>query len=234
MVVHIVLGLMWKMMCLKFFHSKVSQNLTSFLSSRLHEDAISFFTFLLLSEIPLPFKQPPFLTYWQTNTAHSGTLFSANVSHSRLKHSISSPLWCHFCTFPPDNPALQPSSFLFPSFILFWATSSPVKAHDESSYNYPLYSQEHLNRSLFFFFEELTHCLSKGVEWDSAYSVSHRESWKLTISNKLISPISPNLTRQLKCLMIEGLISKFGPERPQATVRNSLSIRDGQSSIRIS
>lgn len=152
MVVHIVLGLMWKMMCLKFFHSKVSQNLTSFLSSRLHEDAISFFTFLLLSEIPLPFKQPPFLTYWQTNTAHSEPLFSANVSHSRLKHSISSPLWCHFCTFPPDNPALQPSSFLFPSFILFWATSSPVKAHDESSYNYPLYSQEHLNRSLFFFF----------------------------------------------------------------------------------
>lgn len=69
-----------------------------------------------------------FLTYWQTSTAHSESLFSANVSHSRLKHSISSPLWCHFfCMFPPDNPDTYPSDFLFPSFILFLATSSPVK-----------------------------------------------------------------------------------------------------------
>lgn len=108
---------------------------------------------------PIPFQTASFLTYWQTNTAHSGSLFSVNVSHSTLKHGISSSLWCHFCTFPCDMPVTHPSDFLFPSFIPFLATSSPVKEH-ESSYNYPFYSQEHLNRSVCF--EEVSHCLSKG------------------------------------------------------------------------
>lgn len=53
----------------------------------------------------------------------------------------------------------HPSDFLFLSFIPFLATSSLLKEH-ESSYNYPFYSQEHLNRSVCF--EEVTHCLSKG------------------------------------------------------------------------
>lgn len=149
MMVHIVLGLMWKM-CLNFFHSSAcshsrasSWNLTLLLSSVSRADVTSSFTFLLLSHWdPVAFQTASFYpideqTNKQTNTAHE-SLFQ------QMFHipgwSTAFPL-LYGVTFLYVSSwqswhLLYPSDFLFPSFILFLATSSPVKEH-ESSYNYP-------------------------------------------------------------------------------------------------
>lgn len=120
-----------------------------------------------------------FLTYWQTNPAHSEPLFSAHVSHSKVKHSISSPLWCHFCTFPPDHPATTPLTSL--SSFLFSATSSPVKEH-KSSYNYPLYSQEHLNRSLFLLLKKWPIVSVRGWSGTQLTPTESPENWPFPIN----------------------------------------------------